>query len=332
MLLVQQDQDVPTGFAVSNGRIEATEVFVASRLPGRLASLHVTEGELVYAGQVLAEVEVESLLAQRNEALARLRQAQEAIASAQAQVLLRHGEFAAVQALVGQRQSELLAAQRRLGRTQELFAKGFISGQGIDYESAQVAVFAAQVTAAESQLQAAGAAIGVAKSQVQGATANASAARAALERVDADLSDCSLRAPRDGRVQYVIARTGEVLGTGGRVLSLIDLSDVYMTFFLPEALAGRVPLGGEARLILDAAPEVVIPATISFVSSVAQFTPKTIETASEREKFMFRVRAQIDKSLLARFQEQVKAGLPGVAWVRVDDRQAWPEALAVRLP
>lgn len=332
ILLAEREQAAPTGFVSSNGRIEVTEVFVATRLPGRLKSLYVDEGVVVRSGQILAEVEVESLLAQRSEALARVQQAIEAKATSEAQVLLKRGELAAVQSLVRQRESELLTAQRRYRRSQELYEQGFISGQGIDYEGAQVEVFSAQVAAARSQMLASEAAISVALSQVQGAAANVSAARAALKRIESDISDGSLRAPRDGRIQYLVARAGEVLGAGGKVMSLIDLSEVYMTFFLPEAFAGQVALGGEARLILDAAPKIVIPARISFVSSVAQFTPKTIETASEREKFMFRVRAQIDKSLLVNFQENVKGGLPGVAWVRIDDRQVWPEELAVRLP
>lgn len=125
-----------------------------------------------------------------------------------------------------------------------------------------------------------------------------------------------------------VAQPGEVLGAGGRVLNVIDLSDVYITFFLPETVAGRVALGTEVRLVLDAAPQYVIPAQVSFVASTAQFTPKTVETASERQKLMFRVKARIDRALLAKHLEQVKTGLPGVAWVRLDAQQPWPANLA----
>jgi HlyD family secretion protein len=115
------------------------------------------------------------------------------------------------------------------------------------------------------------------------------------------------------------------------VLNLVDLSDVYMTFFLPETAAGRVAIGSEARIILDAAPQYVIPAKVSFVASTAQFTPKTVETASERQKLMFRVRAQIDRDLLLRYQEQVKTGLPGVAWLKLDPNAQWPAKLTVKV-
>ncbi len=133
-------------------------------------------------------------------------------------------------------------------------------------------------------------------------------------------------------MQYRVAQPGEVLGTGGRVLSLVDLSDVYMTFFLPTTEAGRVALGAEVRLILDAAPQYVIPAQVSFVADVAQFTPKTVETASEREKLMFRVRAQIPVELLKKHITQVKTGLPGMAWLRLDADAPWPAHLQVKLP
>ena len=131
-------------------------------------------------------------------------------------------------------------------------------------------------------------------------------------------------------MQYRVAQPGEVLGAGGKVLNMVDLADVYMTFFLPEQAAGRVALGQDVRIILDAAPQYVIPAAVSFVASTAQFTPKTVETASERQKLMFRVKAQISPELL--HLQQVKTGLPGVAWIKLDAGAQWPAQLEVRVP
>jgi len=158
------------------------------------------------------------------------------------------------------------------------------------------------------------------------------ASTATIARIEADITDSQLTAPRDGRVQYRVAQAGEVLGAGGKVLNLVDLSDVYMTFFLPESVAGRLPIGSEARIVLDAAPQFVIPATISFVSSTAQFTPKTVETATERQKLMFRVRAQIDPDLLRQNLKLVKTGLPGVTWVKTDPNAPWPPKLTPMVP
>ncbi len=105
-----------------------------------------------------------------------------------------------------------------------------------------------------------------------------------------------------------------------------------MTFFLPEYEAGRTAIGAEARILLDAFPEFVIPAKITFVSSVAQFTPKTVETEDERQKLMFRVKAQIDPQLLKKYSNQVKTGLPGIVWVQYDEKAEWPDTLKVTLP
>ena len=116
------------------------------------------------------------------------------------------------------------------------------------------------------------------------------------------------------------------------MLDLVDLSDVYMTFFLPETVAGRVALGSEVRIVLDAAQAFVIPARVSYVASVAQFTPKTVETQSERQKMVFKVRAQVSPELLQRYRQHVKTGLPGMAYVLVDPAQPWPARLEVALP
>ncbi len=112
----------------------------------------------------------------------------------------------------------------------------------------------------------------------------------ASRRISTTVS-CDRRAT--GGCSTASPQPGEVLAAGGRVLNLVDLGDVYMTFFLPTAEAGRVALGAEVRIVLDAAPQYVIPAKVSFVADVAQFTPKTVETAQERQKLMFRVKAQI---------------------------------------
>jgi ABC-2 type transport system permease protein len=118
-------------------------------------------------------------------------------------------------------------------------------------------------------------------------------------------------------VQYRIAEPGEVMGEGGRVLNLVDLSDVYMTFFLPTAQAGRVTLGSEVRLVLDAAPQYVIPARATFVADVAQFTPKTVETQIEREKLVFRIKAHIPPD----FERDVLAGRSPRVQLNVDATQ-----------
>ena len=320
------------GFVSGNGRIEATEVDVAAKLGGRVQSILVKEGDFVTAGQPLAHMQIDTLEASHDEAKARHQQAVAAVANAEAQVAVRESDRQAALALVAQRQSELEAAQRRLARSQTLVREGASSDQEVDDDRARERSLQAAVVASRAQAEAAQAAITAARTQVASARAAVTAAQATVARIKADIDDSALVAPRSGRVQYRIAQPGEVIGGGGKVLNLVDLSDVYMTFFLPEPVAGRLALGSEVRIVLDAAPQLVIPAKVSFVASTAQFTPKTVETASERQKMMFRVKAQIAPELLQKHVQLVKTGLPGMAWLKLDANAPWPAHLAVKLP
>jgi HlyD family secretion protein len=289
----------------------------------------VDEGDLVHAGDVVARMDTASPKAQRREAEALLQQARIGVDTARSLVTQREAEKAAAMA---QRQAQLDAASKRVARTEALAKNRVAAAETLDDDRAAWEGARAAVSAAEAQSAAADAAIGTARSQVVAAQAQVEATRATIERVQADIDDSTLRSPRDGRVQYRVAEPGEVLAAGGRVLNLVDLGDVYMTFFLPTRAAGRVAIGADVRLVLDALPQLVIPAKATFVADVAQFTPKAVETADEREKLMFRVKASVPPELLRRHVEMVKTGLPGVAWVRLDPDVAWPAGLEVRVP
>jgi len=329
---LMQPKGLPEGFASSNGRIEATEIDVATKLPGRLTDIYVKEGELVKAGQVVAQMDVETLEAQRAEARAKLDQATHAVATSQAEVNVRKSDMAAAQSMVAQRETELDAARRRLARTETLSKEGAESIQRLDDDRATVRSAEAAVSASQARVAAAQSAIVAAETQSVGTRSTVAAAQASIDRITADINDSQLKAPRDGRVQFKVTQPGEVLYPGGKVLNLVDLTDVYMTFFLPEQIAGRLAVGSEARIVLDAAPQWVIPATVTFVADVAQFTPKTVETAEERQKLTFRIKAHIPADLLRKHITVVKTGLPGVAYVKVDPNAAWPANLAPKPP
>ena len=327
-----QPQDLPDGFAAGNGRIEAVEIDIAAKTAGRIREILVNEGDFVRAGQVLAKMDTAVLEAQLREAEAQLQRALIGLETAQSLVTQREAERQAAEAFIAQRKAELDAAQKRLARTRELAAKNAASEAQLDDDRAAAAAAKAAVGAAEAQAAAAQAAIGRARSDVIAAEASVEAARATLQRIQADIDDSVLKSPRDGRVQYRVAQPGEVLSPGGVVLNMVDLTDVYMTFFLPTEQAGRIALGAEARLVLDAAPQYVVPAEISFVADVAQFTPKTVETQEERQKLMFRIKTRIAPDLLREHLLQVKTGLPGMAYVQLDPRVDWPPELQTRLP
>jgi HlyD family secretion protein len=318
---------LPPGIAASNGRIEATEIDVAAKIAGRIEEIFADEGDFVTSGQTLAKMDTASLEAERREAEAQLQRATIAVETAQSLVRQRESERAADVAVVAQREAELDAAQRRFTRSANLAPRRDIPEQRLDDDRANFQAAKAALSAAQAQVAAADAAISAAKSQIVDAQAAIEAAKATIERIQADIDDSTLYSPRDGRVQYRVAQPGEVLPAGGRVLNLVDLTDVYMTFYLPTDQAGRVPLGAEALLHLDAFPDALIPARITFVADVAQFTPKTVETAVERQKLMFRLKAQIPPELLRKHILLVKTGLPGMAYVKLDPKAEWPATL-----
>ncbi|PKN16144.1 MAG: glycoside hydrolase family 43, partial [Deltaproteobacteria bacterium HGW-Deltaproteobacteria-23] len=297
-----------------NGRIEAVEIDVAAKSSGRIKEILVREGEFVTAGQVVATMDTETLDAQLRQAEAQLQQAQSSVASAYSQLAQRESEKAAALAQVSQREAELVKARQHSGRSAALLKEGVLAKQDADDDDSQLRSSEAMLNSARAQAAASEANIITAHTQIAGAQSAVKAAKANVERFQADIRDSVLRTPRDGRVQYRVAQPGEVVGAGGKVVSLVDLSDVYMTFFLPTTAAGKVALGTEVRLVLDAVPQYVIPAQVSFIADVAQFTPKSVETASEREKLMFRVRAQLPVELLKKHITQVKTGLPGMAY------------------
>lgn len=319
--------ELPAGIATGNGRIEAVEIDVATKIAGRIKSIEVREGDFVKAGQLLARMDTAQLEAQLRQARAQLERATIGVDTAKSLVTQREAERTANVAVSEQRQAELDAAQSKLARSEKLAQKDIVSKQVLDDDKAAARGATAALAAAQAQIAASEAAIGAAKAQVVDAGAAVDAAQATIESINADINDSILRSPRDGRVQYRVAEPGEVLSAGGRVLNLVDVGDVYMTFFLPTEQAGRVAIGSDVRLILDAAPNNVIPAKATFVADVAQFTPKTVETQIERQKLMFRIKAHISPELLRKYIQQVKTGLPGRAYVRIDPNVEWPDKL-----
>lgn len=319
---------LPASFAKGNGRIEAVDIDISTKTAGRLADIMANEGDFVTAGQVLARMDTKQLEARLRQAEASLQQASISVDTAQSLVKQREAERQAAVSTIAQREAQLDAAQRKFVRTQQLIQTNVASQQTLDDDTAAAEGARAAVAVAKASLAAADAAVSSAKAQVVNASAAVSASQAAIDSIKVDIDDATLVAPRDGRIQYRVAQQGEVLASGGRVLSLVDLTDVYMTFFLPAEQAGKVAIGSEVRLVLDAVPHYVIPATASYVADVAQFTPKTVETEEERQKLVFRIKARIPQDLLRRYIKQVKTGLPGMAYVKLDPTAQWPANLS----
>ena len=325
------EEGLPAGIASGNGRIEAVSIDISARSGGRISDILVQEGDTVAAGQVLAHMDTQQLDAMLREARAQLQRGRIGRDVAESGVKQAEAERSAALAVVAQREAELGSAESRFNRSQQLVERNTVAQQTVEDDRARFEGARAALDAARAQVAVAEVGIATARARIVDAEANIEAAKAAIERIQTEIDDSTLRSPRDGRVQYLVAQPGEVVAGGGRVLNLIDLGDVYMTIFLPTLEAGRLAIGSEARIVLDTAPGVVIPATVSFLSDVAQFTPRTVETAEERQGLMFRVRIRVAPALLERYADYVKPGLPGIAYVKTDPEAAWPESLRTGL-
>jgi HlyD family secretion protein len=302
--LKNQSERVPEGLARANGRIEVERVDVATKYTGRLAEVRVDEGADVEKDSILVRLDTTEILTQ--------------LAAAKAAVHRAHQLIERAQASVDLQAAQLKLAQVELKRVVELQLKNTASVAELDRRTAQRDVAKASLDGAKVDVEDAKAATEVAEAQVA--------------QIEAVIADMTLKAPVSGRVEYRLAQAGEVVAAGGRVLTLLDLSDVHMTIFLPTSQVGRVALGSEARIVLDSAPEYVVPATVTFVAAEAQFTPKYVETANEREKLMYRVKLHIDPQLLQSYRGYVKAGLTGNAYVKLQSAATWPANLEPRLP
>lgn len=292
---------LPVGISFGNGRIEADEIDIATKYAGRIAELLADIGDMVTPGQVVARMDTQELQQSLSKAEAQAQQAQHVIDQAQANVT--------------QAQTQKTLAEQEMQRTRALLQNGWTTKETADQRQQTLDAATAGLIGAQARVAEAGRALEAARHD------------AALYRVQ--IADNSLIAPKPGRIQYRLANVGEVLAAGGRVFTMLDIGYVYMDIFLPTEQAGKVKIGTEARIVLDAYPDIPIPAKVSFIASQAQFTPKTVETQTERDKLMFRIRVRVDPDRLAAHADAVRSGLPGVTYVKWSPDAVWPARLQV---
>ncbi|MGI9356949.1 MAG: HlyD family secretion protein [Rhizobiaceae bacterium] len=291
---------LPEGIASGNGRIEADQVDISTKIAGRVQEIVVKEGDMVRASQVVAKIDTAELDALLLSARAYVAQAESAVAAAETVIV--------------QRRSELKLAEQNLERTAKLVKKGYDTREKL--ESRMNVMDTARAT------------LDAAKASLTSAKRSVEAAEAEQMRIQTKIADCTLTSPVVGRVLYRLAEPGEVLGIGGKVLTLVNLAEIYMEIFLPSAQAHLVSVGSEARIKLDIL-DVAIPAKVSFISPESQFTPKQVETRSERDKLMFRVKVRVPQELVNEYIDRVKTGVRGVAYVRLQGnlKPDWPDFL-----
>jgi HlyD family secretion protein len=277
------------------------------------------------------------------------------IAAAKAEVAGANADVVAANAATERQQSEIRLAQTEADRQRRMLAENATSQALFDSrqtaletskttlksmeaqtDAARARVAATQAKAAATQAREGTARAREATAQARAATAQAQAdaaerqievAQAQVEVTKSRIKDATLISPVAARVLYRLVEPGEVLGSGGKALTLVDLSDVYMEIYLPSDQAAALKTGAPARITVDYEPDRSAAAYVSFVSPEAQFTPKQVETKSEREKLMFRVKLQIPPDVVTHYIERIKTGVRGVGYVKVSPDATFPQWL-----
>ncbi|MGO8800142.1 MAG: HlyD family secretion protein [Roseiarcus sp.] len=290
---------LPMGIASGNGRIEADEIDIDTKFAGSVAELLAEEGDMVKAGQVVARMDTRDIEASLRKSQAQVQESQRSLDEAHANV--------------EQQKTQVTLAQQEFDRTSTLVGRGFATLELLDQRRQALNGAQATLVAAEDL-------VGAAQRALDAATHD-------VELYKVNIADNTLVAPREGRIQYRIANVGEVLPAGGRVYAMLDTSFVYMDIYLPTERAGKVNIGADARIVLDARPDIAIPAKVAFIAAQAQFTPKIVETKEDRDMLMFRIRVRVDPERLRGRAEAVGGGLAGEAYIRFNPATAWPPRL-----
>ena len=299
----RQTEPLPEGIVGINGRFELGRMDVASLYPGRIEALPVIEGQEIAAGQLVAKLSSEEVQARLKAARAAKERATQTVARAQAETAARK-----------ERQR---LAEMELKNAKALKKDALVSPVEVERRQRALSGEAYAVNASRAAEAEARAAIREAEAQIQ--------------RIASVTNDLEIRAPRAGRIEYRIAELGRVIPAGGKVVTMLDPSDAYMSLFLPTYTLGQVRMGNDARIILDGI-DAVFPAKVSFVASEAQFTPKYVETKDERTKMMYRVKLRLPADIALKHKDLLKGGLTGNGYVRLTNDVPWPPSLNEHLP
>ena len=318
---------LPAGIASGNGRIEAKLSDASAKEPLRVKEVLVDEGDLVLPGQELVRLDTVTIEAELARDEAAVAAAREEFAAAKTAIAAANADITSANAGIAQQQSEIRLAQAEADRQRRMLAENATSKALYDVRQTALETTKETLNSAQARADAAQAEAGVAHSRADAAHQKIGVALAEVERTKSRIRDATLVSPVTGRVLYRLVEPGEVLVPGGKALTLVDLSDVYMEIFLPSNQAAALKTGADARITVDFEPNAAAAARVTFVSPEAQFTPKQVETKSEREKLMFRVKIQVPPDLVEHYIERIKTGVRGVGYVKVSDSAKWPDWL-----
>ncbi len=331
---------LPDGLIQANGRMEGDHVTVASKFPGRIQELLVREGATVTAGQVLIRLD-------DNQTTARVEQARHAADSLEAQVQAKHMELAVlnldVPLAIERADAQVAKAKNTVDKTLSverearsdakrflaLAEKEAVSVQEREqavmrWEVAQKDVASAQSALTQAKKELAQAELGWKRIRTKEAEVSAlerlrDQADAVLDEAESVLNDFTITAPINGTVTTRMIDVGEVVAAGAPLLELVDLDHLYLKVYVPELQIGKIRLGLPARIFTDAFPDQPFEATVRYIASKAEFTPKEVQTPDERVKLIFAVKLYLAENP----DHQLVPGLPADAIIRWKKDVAW---------
>ncbi|HET6923437.1 MAG TPA: HlyD family efflux transporter periplasmic adaptor subunit [Anaeromyxobacteraceae bacterium] len=288
-----------------SGEIEGTEVTLSARITARVESLAVRKGQAVKAGDPILKLECSDQQAALGEVEARLlaARAQAAAASATVDASRRNQEAAAASRSAARAQAEALAAQRdaaarRATRLESLTDD--VSVEARDQSRAGADALKRQVEAAEAQARASAEQARAAENSIRASGAQATAAEAGVKAAEETAvrarllaAECQVKAPRDGLVDDLPHEPGELVATGQPLARLVDLSEVKAVFYLPNAEVAAARPGGRALVVADAWPGESFEGKVATVSAQAEFTPRNIQTRSDRDRLVYPVEVRL---------------------------------------
>jgi len=266
-----------------NGRIESRETAIATKFSGRLVEVNVNEGDIVKKGQLLASIDDRSLSADL--------EAQKA----QSNEILK--QISSVDAEVQATNSDIKFYKKEVQRTKILMKQKFSSQFELDRNNNYLEKNEAKLLSLKAN-----------KKALQ---ASYQAALASIKSTEINLNDMKIFSPIDGVILYKLVENGEMLAAGGKLFIMYNPNDLYMTVYMPSEKAGQVKLGQGAEIKLDAYPDKIFNAKVTFIAENAEFTPKEVETQKEREKLVFRVKLTLNDNSL----REAKPGMPGDSYI-----------------
>lgn len=275
-----------------SGNIEVTDAQLAFKIGGLLVERLVDEGDAVEAGQTIARLDDAELRHQLDARSADLQSTEAMLAELQAGS--RPQEIASAEAALSSAQAQSVRAQLEFKRREELRASDSISVR--EFEAAQADSQMAEARVKEATEHLALVREGPRRETIAQAAARVAQAKAAVALAETQLSNTILTAPFGGVVLEKHAEPGEFLGPGGPVLTIADTSNVWLRAYINQTDLGRVKLGQEVEVRTDSFPDKTYRGKLTFISSEAEFTPKSVQTTKERVTLVFRIKVELDNS------------------------------------